>query len=131
MSEQLTNDFVSALRTLEATKDAAPLTALYSSGAKSGNVIAPNQFEGPGGALQFWTEYRGAFGDAKSEFHNIIVGPQGAALEWTTIGTSIEGKPVQYSGVTLLEMNEQKITRSCAYFDPGGLGRQMTSESSE
>ena len=131
MSEQLTNDFVSALATLEATRDAGPLKALYSSESKSGNVIALDQFNGRGGALQFWTEYRGAFGEAKSEFHNIIVGPQGAALEWTTIGTSIAGKPVQYSGVTLLEMDGSKITRSCAYFDPGAFGRQLTSDGSE
>ena len=129
MSEQLTNDFVSALRTLEATRDAGPLTALYSSEAKCGNLIAPDQFEGPDGANQFWTEYRDAFGETKSEFRNIIVGAQRAALEWTTTGTSLAGKSVQYSGVTLLEMDDQKVTRSCAYFDPGALGRQMTSDS--
>ena len=131
MSEQVTKDFVSALQTLEATRDAGPLTALYSSGAKSGNVIAPDQFEGPDGAHQFWMEYRGAFGETKSEFRNIIMGVQGAALEWTTTGTSLAGKPVQYSGVTLLEISEQKVTRSCAYFDPGALGRQMTSDDAE
>ena len=49
MSEQLTNDFVSALATLEATRDAGPLTALYSSEAKSGNLIAPDQVEGTDG----------------------------------------------------------------------------------
>ena len=131
MSEQLTHDFENALRVLEESRDAGPLAALYSGGAKSGNVIAPDQFEGPDGANQFWTEYRGAFEETRSEFRNIIIGEHRAALEWTTTGVSSTGKPVQYSGVTLLEMDDQKITRSCAYFDPGGLGRQMTKDVSE
>ena len=92
-------------------------------------MINPDQFEGPDGARQFWTEYRGAFEVAKSEFQTIIVGTQGAAPEWTTTGTSLDGNPVHYTGVTLLEMDSDKITRSCAYFDPGALGRQMTSDS--
>ena len=93
-------------------------------------MIAPERFHGPDGSRQFWTEYRGAFDQAKSEFRNVIVGPEGAALEWTTEGTSLEGKPVQYTGITLLEMDGEKITRSCAYFDPGALGRQMTDDAS-
>lgn len=131
MSEQLTNRFVDALRTLEETTDAAPLTALYSEDAVSGNLIAPDRFQGPDGARQFWTEYRSMFDQAKSEFRSVIVGPEGAALEWTTQGTSLDGKPLHYTGVTLLEMNAEKVTRSCTYFDPGALGRQMAHDSSE
>ena len=128
MSEQLTNEFVNGLRTLEESKDTKPLTRLYSDDAVIGNVIAPDQFHGPDGAEKFWKEYRGIFESAKSEFRNIIIGSERAALEWTTDGTSLDGKPLHYTGVTLLEMESGKITRSCAYFNPGTLGRQMTDD---
>jgi len=128
MSEQLTNEFLSGLRTLEESKDTGPLAKLYSEDAAIGNVIAPDQFHGPQGAEKFWKEYRSIFETAKSEFRNIIIGSERAALEWTTEGTSLDGKPLHYAGVTLLEMEGGKITRSCAYFNPRTLGSQMTDD---
>ena len=125
MSEQLANTFIDALRTLEDSKDAGPLAALYADGAKIGNVIAPDQFDGPDGARQFWTEYRGTFAQVHSEFRNVLAAEGRAALEWTTDGTSSEGKSLHYAGVTILEFSGDQITRSSAYFDPGALGRQM------
>ena len=128
MSKQLTNEFLSGLKTLEESKDTEPLTRLYSVDASIGNVIAPDQFHGPQGAEKFWKEYRSVFETVKSEFRNIIIVSERAALEWTTEGTSLDGKPMHYAGVTLLEMNGGKITRSCAYFNPRTLGSQMTDD---
>lgn len=125
MSEQVANQFIQALWTLEETKDAEPLAALYAEDALVGNMIAPDQFHGPDGARTFWTEYRGTFETAKSKFRNVIAGNGNAALEWTTEGTSFNGSPLSYSGVTILEIEGDKVTRSSAYFDPSALGRQM------
>ena len=125
MSEQLTNNFIEALRILEEKRDVELMATLYSEAAKIGNVIAPDQFTGQQGARNFWTEYRGAFESAKSSFRNVIIGDERAALEWTTEGTSFDGKPFQYAGVTLLEFEGNQISRSSAYFDPSALGRQM------
>ncbi len=125
MSEQIANEFIQALWTLEETKDAGPLTALYTDDASVGNVIAPDQYRGPDGAKTFWTEYRGSFDTAKSKFRNVIATDGGAALEWTTEGTSFSGSPFFYSGVTILEIADGKVSRSSAYFDPSALGRQM------
>ena len=55
----------------------------------------------------------------------MIASGSGAALEWTTEGTSFNGSPLSYSGVTILEIEGEKVTRSSAYFDPSALGRQM------
>ena len=125
MSQQLTNLFIEALHALEETKDAASLTALYASSAAVGNVLAPDGFHGPEGAGKFWTEYRGTFEQIHSEFRNVIVAADRAALEWASRGISPQGKSVEYAGVTVLEMEGEKITRSCAYFDPAGLGHQI------
>ena len=56
---------------------------------------------------------------------NVITGQDRAALEWTTTGAGPDGKPFTYTGVTVLEIKDDKITRSCAYFDPSALGRQI------
>lgn len=125
MSDKVANAFIQALWTLEETKDAGPLTALYAENASVGNVIAPDQYQGPDGARKFWTEYRGSFETAKSKFRSVIASDTGAALEWTTEGTSFNGSPLSYCGVTILEIEGEKVTRSSAYFDPSALGRQM------
>ena len=125
MSEKIADEFIQALWMLEETKDAGPLTALYTDDALIGNVIAPDQYRGPDGAKTFWTEYRGSFDTAKSQFRNVIASDSGAALEWTTEGVSFSGSPLSYSGVTILEIKDGKISRSSAYFDPAALGRQM------
>lgn len=125
MSEQIARSFIDALWALEETKDAGPLTALYAENASVGNVLAPGQYQGPEGARKFWTEYRGTFGTARSEFRSVIASDGHAALEWITKGTSFNGSTLEYSGVTILDIEGGKITRSSAYFNPKALGRQL------
>ena len=125
MSDEIAKKFIEALQALEDNKDAEPLTALYTEDAPVGNLIAPDRFHGQAGAREFWTEYRGTFDTAKSRFRNIIAGDGGAALEWTTEGTGFDGKPFTYIGVTVLEIEGDRIKRSSAYFDPQNLGRQI------
>ena len=126
MSLEVANKFMDALRTLEDSQQVELMAALYTSEATIGNVIALEKFHGPDGARTFWTEYRGTFAQAVSTFRNVIVTEGRAALEWTTEGTNVEGKPFVYSGVTILEIDTDWISRSCAYFDPKALGRQIT-----
>lgn len=125
MSQEVAKKFIEALRTLEDSKNVEPLAALYAEGAAVGNLIAPDRFHGQDGAREFWTEYRGTFETAKSTFRNVIAGDGSAALEWTTEGTSFEGQPLTYAGVTILETQGGQVTRSSAYFDPKALGRQI------
>ncbi len=125
MSEQLARTFIDALHTLEDSKDAEPLAALYAEDAKAGNLLAPDHFNGPEGAQKFWSEYRGTFETARSTFRNVFATDAGAALEWTTTGTGFEGGEFKYSGVTLLEFDGGKVSRSSAYFDPKALGSQI------
>lgn len=121
MAEQ----FIDALAQLEAERDVEPLVALYSDDAQIGNINTPEGFTGPEGARQFWTEYRGTFGEMKSEFRNVIATPERIALEWSTRGTSVSGDAVEYAGVSVLEVAGDKVARFHAYFDPGALGRQI------
>lgn len=125
MSTQIAHAFIDALHALEDSKDVEPLAALYTDGSLIGNVHAPDGFHGPDGARQFWTRYRGTFETLHSEFRNVIATDTRAALEWTTTGTASDEKAFEYSGVTILEIDGEHVTRSCAYFDPAALGRQI------
>lgn len=117
--------FISALAQLEEGREVEPLIALYGDDADVGNINVPERFHGPDGARRFWTEYRGTFDTMKSEFRNVIATPERIALEWTTRGTSVDGKPIEYDGVSILEVEGETVTRFRAYFDPSDLGRQI------
>jgi hypothetical protein len=60
----------------------------------------------------------------KSEFRNVIATEEGAALEWTTTGTP-SSDSVSYDGVSVLEIEGDKVRRFMAYFDTRDLTRQV------
>ncbi len=61
----------------------------------------------------------------RSTFRNVFATEDRAALEWTTEGTAADGTPLRYDGISILETEGGRITRFCAYFDAGALGRQL------
>lgn len=125
MSQQVAEKFVEALKKLESDSDAEALASLYTDTAEVGNVVAPHKFQGKDGAREFWSKYRGTFGEVNSEFRNIFATDNRAALEWVTTGTSSNGDEVNYEGVTLLDIEGESVSRSRAYFNAGELGRQI------
>ena len=127
MIEATAEKFIAALHKLEETRETEEIAALYADNAEIANVVAPGKFSGQQGARDFWTKYRETFGEVHSEFRNKIYGETSAALEWTTNGNSNNEHEIRYSGVTILEIENDKITRSCAYFNSQDLGKQMES----
>jgi ketosteroid isomerase-like protein len=75
---------------------------------------------------EFWREYRSTFRDIRSEFFDITASDHSAGLFWRTAGTNANGQPLQYEGVSLLELNEDgKIARFKGFFD----SKQITMQS--
>lgn len=128
MSEQVAENFVQALRTLEESRDLESIVALHAEAAEVGNIVAPEKFHGQEGAREFWTKYRDTFGEVRSTFRNRIITDGRAALEWTTEGTSSGGEKINYEGVSILEIEADRITRFRAYFNAGALGQQIAKE---
>ncbi|HEX8337438.1 MAG TPA: nuclear transport factor 2 family protein [Pyrinomonadaceae bacterium] len=127
MSEQIAKRFIEALGRLEAGRDPEEMVRLFAADAEVGNVVSPEKFRGPEGAREFWgANYRDTFGEVRSTFRNVFVAGDRAALEWTTEGTAQDGTLVRYDGVSIIETDGERITRFCAYFDAGALGRQLT-----
>jgi len=125
MAANIVEQFIEALRELEENREFEAMVGLYAEGSEVGNIHAPEKFTGPTGAREFWTKYRETFGEVRSTFRNRIINDKRAALEWTTEGTTANGAPVNYEGVSILEIEGDRITRFCAYFDPEALGRQI------
>lgn len=97
---------------------------ILSEDCEVGNVAVPKTFHGHDEARKFWTQYRKTFDEMKSTFRNIFAEDGRAALEWTTEGTE-EGDTVSYEGVSILEIEDDKVKRFMAYFDPSYLNRQI------
>ena len=124
MSKEVADNFIEALWKLEEDEDVEPLVRIHTEDCEVGNVSVPGTFSGHEGLREFWTSYRGTFGEMKSEFRNVFATQEGAALEWTTQGTS-NGDSVSYDGVSILEFDDGRVRRFMAYFDTRDLTPQI------
>ena len=125
MSKEVADRFVEALRKLEKDRDVEALVEIHTDDCDVGNVAVPKTFSGHDGLREFWTSYRDTFGEMKSEFRNVFADDSGhAALEWNTSGEA-NGNKVSYDGVSLLEIEDAKVSRFRAYFDPRRVNEQV------
>ena len=124
MSKGVADGFVEALRKLEENREVEALVEIHTEDCEVGNVAVSETFRGHDGLREFWTSYRSTFGEMRSEFLNVFATEEGAALEWTTEGTS-DGDTVSYDGVSILEVEGGKVRRFMAYFDPRDLAPQV------
>jgi steroid delta-isomerase-like uncharacterized protein len=125
MSKEVAEKFVEALWKLEQDRDVEALVEIHTDDCDVGNVAVPRTFSGHDGLREFWTSYRDTFGDMKSEFRNVFADEAGhAALEWNT-SAQANGNDVSYEGVSLLEIEDGKVSRFRAYFDPRTVNDQV------
>ena len=124
MSNEVADDFVKALRRLEEDRNVEPLVELHTEDCEVGNVSVSGTFRGHEGLREFWTSYRSTFDEMRSEFRNVFATEEGAALEWTTQGTS-NSEDASYDGVSILEIEGGKVRRFMAYFDTRDLAPQV------
>jgi steroid delta-isomerase-like uncharacterized protein len=124
VAKEVADGFVEALRKLEEDRDVEALVEIHTEDCEVGNVAVSQTFRGHDGLREFWTEYRKTFGEMKSTFRNVFATEEGAALEWTTEGTS-DDDTVSYDGVSILEVEGGKIRRFMAYFDTRALTPQI------
>jgi ketosteroid isomerase-like protein len=112
----LTQTFIDALHRLETERDVAAIAGLFADNAEIANPLVQYESGGPDAAKTFWSQYRDAFEDIRSEFRTVSERDGTAFLEWTSKG-SIDGKPFAYEGVSILETGGDKISAFRSYFD--------------
>ena len=73
---------------------------------------------GRDGARTFWQQYRAQFQEVGSEFSRVAEGGDLGVLEWRSEGVRSSGEPISYTGVSLLDLDEQgRVRRFATYFD--------------
>jgi ketosteroid isomerase-like protein len=107
--------FMAALQGFEADGRVERLADLFADDAELSNLAHAER--GRDGARRFWQQYRAAFGEILSAFRAVIVGEGGAALEWESDGTLSSGAPIRYRGVSLLEVDGDRVRRFRTYYD--------------
>lgn len=125
MAKELTEKFIAALNEIEKNKNFDSMVELFDDSSEIGNVTQTENFKGADGALEFWQNYRAAFGDVSSTFKNEITDGNVSALEWKTEFNRPNGGDFHYHGVSIIEFEGEKIKRFFAYFDPQILGEQL------
>jgi ketosteroid isomerase-like protein len=105
--------FKQALQQSEQTRDASHVASLFAEGAELTNLGGDHGND----AGQFWRVYLEQFSDIRSEFTSEIVSDSGAALEWVSRGTTAQGEPVDYRGVSIIDFNGDKLAGFRTYYD--------------
>ena len=127
MANETAKKFIDALHKLEAERDLETIVSLFNDDSEINNVVTVDNNHQTD-VRKFWKAYRENFGEVESTFRNEIVTENRAALEWKTTGASSDGNRFEYEGVSVLEIEGDKISRFFAYFDPNKLGRQIVEE---
>lgn len=114
-------NFIDALRAIEEHRDFSPMLALYADDCETSNPSDRRPHRGRDGAERFWHAYRAAFKDVHSDFRAVVEGDDKAILEWTSRGRNAHGEDFEYDGVSVVELEDGKIRRFRAYFDPADI----------
>ena len=121
MASQMAEKFMQALQQIEQTKDVAPLVALFANEAEVSNIALNEPLRGQEGVREFWQKYLEQFQHIHSEFNQVFEQQAEAGghivLEWRSEGTLRHGAPINYRGVSILEISDDRVQRFRSYYD--------------
>ncbi len=116
MPKTVTQQFMQALQQAEQSKDPAPILALYAEDSTSQN-LTPHVHKGMDGARQFWQRYLDDFREIRSEFFHQTDDDESGVMEWTSKGKLKNGRPIEYPGVSIIEVEGGKVKKFRTYYD--------------
>jgi ketosteroid isomerase-like protein len=114
-SQPAAERFMAAVQAFEADGRAEPLVGLFAPEAEVSNLV--HTARGADGVRRFWQEYRAAFREVRSTFTAVVAGENGAALEWESSGALPTGAPIRYRGVSVIELDGDRVRRFRTYYD--------------
>ena len=109
--------FMTALQTVENTREVGPLVALFADDCTVSNLATPEPARGRAGAEQFWQQYLHVFQEIHSEFSHWVETDQDIVLEWHSEGRLNDGEPVRYKGISVVEKTAGKVAAFRTYYD--------------
>ena len=115
ISDDRARTFATALQTFEKDGDAPAFAALFTDDAVTQRFDARGERSGE--VAQFWQEYRDQFNSISTTFYDVVEGGDRHALEWSSEAELTDGRPITYRGVTVIDLDGDKITRLRTYYD--------------
>src|SRR5262245_699205 len=106
----MVRQFMGALQEAQGSGDVGALVALFADDAEL-SKLANDQ------PSRFWRDYLKSFYRVRSSFTHVFEGSGTASLEWVSEGALPGGRPIRYAGVSLLEIEGDRVRRFRAYYD--------------
>lgn len=116
-SEGNAEHFIQSLKQSEREKEPSIIVDLFAEDAVLEAPVTTREFEGKDGARRFWTSYLETFNRIESKFRDPHEFGDIAVLEWESRGILPTGRPIGYSGVSIVEFDQKKIKRFATYYD--------------
>ncbi len=116
MPKDVTQRFMQALQEAEQRKDPSPLVELYAEDSSTEN-LALGPMQGREGAQEFWKKYLDVFQDVRSEFFSHSDDERTGVMEWVARGHLQSGRPIEYKGVSIIEVEDGKVKKFRTYYD--------------
>jgi ketosteroid isomerase-like protein len=113
--QDVTREFVAALRAAEQKGDVEDLVALFSDDAELFRLDGAGTRRGE--AQEFWQRYVDQFKEISTQFTYVVEGDGDAGLEWQSTGTLANGRDIDYVGSTFLTFEDGKILGVRTYYD--------------
>ena len=115
ISDDRARKFAAGLHELDKNCDARAFAALFTDDAVTQRFDARGERRGE--VEQFWQEYRAQFQSISTTFYDVVEGGDRFALEWTSDATLSDGRPIRYRGVTVIDLDGDKVSRLRTYYD--------------
>ena len=118
MSDSTADRFAAALQSLESDGQHDDLVGLFAEGAELHRPEVAKPGSSNDDPAAYWQAYADQFEKISTEFGHVHDHDSGAWLEWTSRGTLATGRDIEYSGVSLLELDgEGQVSRFSTYYD--------------
>lgn len=125
--------FVAALHELEQSGDTTPISELLTADAAVLSIDGAGQRTGPAGISELFTTYRAQFDRVSTTFTQVTESDRSAALEWRTTATGLDGRSLEYTGITVIDIDGDAISGFRTCYDSAALlrGEPAPQEGSE
>lgn len=119
--DDTTSRFMSALQGLEKDGDTGPMAELFTEDAEVLSIDGHGPRSGPEGISALFTQYVEQFETLATTFTQAVEGDGHAALEWRTQATRPGGHEVTYTGVTVIDLDGDKVRGFRTVYDSAAL----------
>lgn len=129
MDHEVRNDttrrFIAALRKVEQDGDLDGLATLFTDDAEVRSIDGHGPRRGQDGIRELFGEYVGQFESLRTTFTQVTEGEEHAALEWTTQAVRPGGHEVEYTGVTVIDLDGDRCSGFRTVYDSARLMQKV------